>query len=68
MVHHLYFTDKLDAPRKTRFPERFMDDVAALVSTIASDIVSRFQKVVIAYFLKLSQSFRHTLNYHTSVS
>ncbi|XP_044286439.1 dedicator of cytokinesis protein 7 isoform X2 [Varanus komodoensis] len=44
MVHHLYFADKLDAPRKNRFPERFMDDIAALVSTIASDIVSRFQK------------------------
>uniref|UniRef100_A0A8D2AXT2 Dedicator of cytokinesis 7 n=1 Tax=Sciurus vulgaris TaxID=55149 RepID=A0A8D2AXT2_SCIVU len=44
MVHHLYFNDKLDAPRKSRFPERFMDDIAALVSTIASDIVSRFQK------------------------
>ncbi|XP_023370872.1 dedicator of cytokinesis protein 7 [Otolemur garnettii] len=45
MVHHLYFNDKLDAPRKSRFPERFMDDINALVSTIASDIVSRFQKV-----------------------
>uniref|UniRef100_A0A2I3GCR6 Dedicator of cytokinesis 7 n=1 Tax=Nomascus leucogenys TaxID=61853 RepID=A0A2I3GCR6_NOMLE len=44
MVHHIYFNDKLDAPRKSRFPERFMDDIAALVSTIASDIVSRFQK------------------------
>uniref|UniRef100_A0A8C6Y6H1 Dedicator of cytokinesis 7 n=1 Tax=Naja naja TaxID=35670 RepID=A0A8C6Y6H1_NAJNA len=44
IVHHLYFADKLDAPRKNRFPERFMDDIAALVSTIASDIVSRFQK------------------------
>uniref|UniRef100_A0A8C3T787 Dedicator of cytokinesis 7 n=1 Tax=Chelydra serpentina TaxID=8475 RepID=A0A8C3T787_CHESE len=44
MVHHLYFADKLDAPRKNRFPERFMDDIAALVSTIANDIVSRFQK------------------------
>uniref|UniRef100_A0A8C6Y5G6 Dedicator of cytokinesis 7 n=1 Tax=Naja naja TaxID=35670 RepID=A0A8C6Y5G6_NAJNA len=46
IVHHLYFADKLDAPRKNRFPERFMDDIAALVSTIASDIVSRFQKVM----------------------
>lgn len=45
MVHHLYFNDKLDAPRKTRFPERFMDDIAALVSTIAGDVVTRFQKV-----------------------
>ncbi|KAM5256423.1 dedicator of cytokinesis protein 7 [Ctenodactylus gundi] len=44
MVHHLYFIDKLGAPRKSRFPERFMDDITALVSTIASDIVSRFQK------------------------
>uniref|UniRef100_A0A670ZWS6 Dedicator of cytokinesis protein 7 n=1 Tax=Pseudonaja textilis TaxID=8673 RepID=A0A670ZWS6_PSETE len=44
IVHHLYFADKLDAPRKNRFPERFMDDISALVSTIASDIVSRFQK------------------------
>ncbi|XP_054688944.1 dedicator of cytokinesis protein 7 isoform X1 [Grus americana] len=44
MVHHLYFADKLDASRKNRFPERFMDDVTALVSTIASDIISRFQK------------------------
>ncbi|XP_072853828.1 dedicator of cytokinesis protein 7 isoform X2 [Pogona vitticeps] len=44
MIHHLYFADKLDASRKNRFPERFMDDIAALVSTIASDIVSRFQK------------------------
>uniref|UniRef100_A0A8C2TPR9 Dedicator of cytokinesis 7 n=1 Tax=Coturnix japonica TaxID=93934 RepID=A0A8C2TPR9_COTJA len=44
MVHHLYFADKLDASRKNRFPERFMDDVNALVSTIAGDIVSRFQK------------------------
>lgn len=46
MVHHLYFADKLDAPRKNSFPERFMDDVTALVSTIAGDIVSRFQKVM----------------------
>jgi len=46
MVHHLYFADKLDASRKNRFPERFMDDVTALVSTIAGDIVSRFQKVM----------------------
>lgn len=46
MVHHLYFADKLEGSRKHRFPERFMDDVNALVSTIAGDIVSRFQKVM----------------------
>ncbi|MGH0154694.1 UNVERIFIED_CONTAM: hypothetical protein FKN15_067356 [Acipenser sinensis] len=44
IIHHLYFTDRLDSPRRTRFPERFMDDITALVSTIAGDIVSRFQK------------------------
>uniref|UniRef100_A0A8C5C768 Dedicator of cytokinesis 7 n=1 Tax=Gadus morhua TaxID=8049 RepID=A0A8C5C768_GADMO len=32
------------SPRKNRFPERFMDDITALVSTIAGDIVSRYQK------------------------
>uniref|UniRef100_A0A8C8E250 Dedicator of cytokinesis 7 n=1 Tax=Oryzias sinensis TaxID=183150 RepID=A0A8C8E250_9TELE len=45
IIHHLYYGDRLDSPRKNRFPERFMDDITALVSTIAGDIVSRFQKV-----------------------
>ncbi|KAM8931057.1 dedicator of cytokinesis protein 7 isoform 1-T1 [Pelodytes ibericus] len=44
MVHHLYFADKLDSPRKHRFPERFMDDITALISTMANDIITRFQK------------------------
>ncbi|XP_034738255.1 dedicator of cytokinesis protein 7 isoform X13 [Etheostoma cragini] len=44
IIYHLYFTDRLESPRKNRFPERFMDDITALVSTIAGDIVSRFQK------------------------
>ncbi|XP_062854098.1 dedicator of cytokinesis protein 7 isoform X12 [Trichomycterus rosablanca] len=44
IIHHLYFTERLDSPRKNRFPERFMDDITALVSTIAGDVVSRFQK------------------------
>uniref|UniRef100_A0A671SWQ2 Dedicator of cytokinesis protein 7-like n=1 Tax=Sinocyclocheilus anshuiensis TaxID=1608454 RepID=A0A671SWQ2_9TELE len=35
IIHHLYFTDRLQSPRKNRFPERFMDDITALVSTIA---------------------------------
>uniref|UniRef100_A0A4W5RXC4 Dedicator of cytokinesis 7 n=1 Tax=Hucho hucho TaxID=62062 RepID=A0A4W5RXC4_9TELE len=34
VIHHLYFTDRLESPRKNRFPERFMDDITALVSTI----------------------------------
>ncbi|KAG7268748.1 hypothetical protein CRUP_034582 [Coryphaenoides rupestris] len=44
IIHHLYFTERLESPRKNRFPERFMDDITALVSTIAGDIVSRYQK------------------------
>ncbi|XP_019749937.1 dedicator of cytokinesis protein 7 isoform X12 [Hippocampus comes] len=44
IIHHLYFAERLESPRKNRFPERFMDDITALVSTIAGDIVSRFQK------------------------
>ncbi|XP_069794379.1 dedicator of cytokinesis protein 7 isoform X4 [Narcine bancroftii] len=46
MVHHLFFSDKFDILRKARFPERFMDDIAALVSMIAGDIVTRFHKDV----------------------
>uniref|UniRef100_A0A8C6TBE8 Dedicator of cytokinesis 7 n=1 Tax=Neogobius melanostomus TaxID=47308 RepID=A0A8C6TBE8_9GOBI len=44
IIHHLYFTERLESQRKHRFPERFMDDITALVSTIAGDVVSRFQK------------------------
>ena len=71
MVHHLYFNDKLDAPRKSRFPERFMDDIAALVSTIAGDVVSRFQKVMMTSRGCFSQAerkllcfFHHHLHYY----
>uniref|UniRef100_A0A674K5L6 Dedicator of cytokinesis protein 7 n=1 Tax=Terrapene triunguis TaxID=2587831 RepID=A0A674K5L6_9SAUR len=62
MVHHLYFADKLDAPRKNRFPERFMDDICALVSTIANDIVSRFQKVMAKMIERLNTSLAFFLN------
>uniref|UniRef100_A0A4W3H0W9 Dedicator of cytokinesis 6 n=1 Tax=Callorhinchus milii TaxID=7868 RepID=A0A4W3H0W9_CALMI len=46
MGHHLHLADKLETPRKLRFPERFVDDITALVSMITSDIVSRFHKDV----------------------
>ncbi|XP_064415941.1 dedicator of cytokinesis protein 7 isoform X9 [Latimeria chalumnae] len=61
MVHHLYFTDKLDASKKTRFPERFMDDITALVSTIAGDIISRYQKDV-EFIERLNTSLAFFLN------
>ncbi|CAB1323907.1 unnamed protein product [Coregonus sp. 'balchen'] len=43
-LQQAWFFFELMSPRKNRFPERFMDDITALVSTIAGDIVSRFQK------------------------
>uniref|UniRef100_A0A673C3E9 Dedicator of cytokinesis 7 n=1 Tax=Sphaeramia orbicularis TaxID=375764 RepID=A0A673C3E9_9TELE len=50
IIHHLYFTDRLESPRKHRFPERFMDDITALVSTIAGDLVERLN-TSLAFFL-----------------
>lgn len=63
IIHHLYFADRLESPRKNRFPERFMDDITALVSTIAGDIVSRFQKVTDSAVTLASMGFcRHFAN------
>ncbi|XP_078387616.1 dedicator of cytokinesis protein 7 isoform X1 [Cetorhinus maximus] len=44
MGHHLHLSDRFEALRKMRFPERFVDDITALASMITADIVSRFQK------------------------
>ncbi|XP_069460332.1 dedicator of cytokinesis protein 6 isoform X2 [Ambystoma mexicanum] len=44
MAHHLYLSDKLDTPRTGRFPDRFVDDISALVCTISADIAGRHQK------------------------
>uniref|UniRef100_A0A669CEW2 Dedicator of cytokinesis 6 n=1 Tax=Oreochromis niloticus TaxID=8128 RepID=A0A669CEW2_ORENI len=46
MTHHLFLTSKLDVPRRQRFPDRFVDDIAALVCAISADIVSRYHKDV----------------------
>ncbi|KAK7940498.1 hypothetical protein WMY93_003824 [Mugilogobius chulae] len=46
MAHHLFLTSKLDAPRKQRFPDRFVDDIAALVCAISADIATRYHKDV----------------------
>lgn len=45
MAHHLFLTPKLDVPRRQRFPDRFVDDIAALVCAISADIASRYHKV-----------------------
>nr|XP_015204455.1 PREDICTED: dedicator of cytokinesis protein 6 [Lepisosteus oculatus] len=46
MAHHLYLSDRLDTPRKQRFPDRFVDDISALVCAISADIASRYHKDV----------------------
>uniref|UniRef100_A0A4W3ICG8 Dedicator of cytokinesis 7 n=1 Tax=Callorhinchus milii TaxID=7868 RepID=A0A4W3ICG8_CALMI len=54
MVHHLYFSDKLDVPRKSRFPERFMDDIAPSVDLFAVlqdlELIERLN-VSLAFFI-----------------
>ncbi|KAJ3598731.1 hypothetical protein NHX12_000674 [Muraenolepis orangiensis] len=45
MAHHLFLSSRLDTPRRQRFPDRFVDDVAALVGAISSDIANRHQKI-----------------------
>ncbi|XP_068130411.1 dedicator of cytokinesis protein 6 isoform X6 [Hyperolius riggenbachi] len=44
MSLHLHNSERLDAPRKQRFPERFMDDISALVCNICTDITTRYLK------------------------
>ncbi|XP_053348145.1 dedicator of cytokinesis protein 7-like isoform X8 [Clarias gariepinus] len=46
MAHHLFLTSKLNLPRRQRFPDRFVDDIAALVCAISADIASRHHKDV----------------------
>uniref|UniRef100_A0A8C9XPH0 Dedicator of cytokinesis 6 n=1 Tax=Sander lucioperca TaxID=283035 RepID=A0A8C9XPH0_SANLU len=45
MTHHLFLTSKLDIARRQRFPDRFVDDIAALVCAISADIANRYHKV-----------------------
>ncbi|XP_051569546.1 dedicator of cytokinesis protein 7-like isoform X3 [Myxocyprinus asiaticus] len=44
MAHHLFLSSRLDIPRRQRFPDRFVDDIAALVCAISVDIASRYHK------------------------
>ncbi|XP_034047225.1 dedicator of cytokinesis protein 7-like isoform X6 [Thalassophryne amazonica] len=46
MAHHLFLTSKFDVPRRQRFPDRFVDDIAALVCAVSADIASRYHKDV----------------------
>ncbi|XP_066449720.1 dedicator of cytokinesis protein 6 isoform X4 [Eleutherodactylus coqui] len=44
MTLHLHNSERLDAPRAQRFPERFVDDISALVSNVGAEITSRYLK------------------------
>uniref|UniRef100_A0A3Q3WTZ9 Uncharacterized protein n=1 Tax=Mola mola TaxID=94237 RepID=A0A3Q3WTZ9_MOLML len=46
MAHHLFLSSKLDLPRRQRFPDRFVDDISALVCAISADISGRYHKDV----------------------
>lgn len=55
MSHHLFLTSNVDVPRRQRFPDRFVDDIAALVCAISADIAGRYHKV-----LKIGCSLFHS--------
>lgn len=40
MIEHLSHTRSLDAPRRLRFSEQFLDDIATLVQTVTAEIIS----------------------------
>ncbi|XP_078656498.1 dedicator of cytokinesis protein 7-like isoform X9 [Branchiostoma floridae x Branchiostoma belcheri] len=44
MAQYLAASDKLETPRKMRFPERFLDDVSALIGMMTGDIIARYSK------------------------
>jgi hypothetical protein len=55
-VEYLGSSQKLDSPRKQRFPERFLEDIGRLVSLVTVEILSRQRRdggesKVIVYFL-----------------
>uniref|UniRef100_A0A665V7C9 Dedicator of cytokinesis 6 n=1 Tax=Echeneis naucrates TaxID=173247 RepID=A0A665V7C9_ECHNA len=59
MAHHLFLTSKLDSPRRQRFPDRFVDDIAALVCAISADIA---MLTYISSFSLLNTSLAFFLN------
>lgn len=44
MVEYLVSINGLDSPRKHRFSEQFFDDIATLVTTFTSDIISGYNR------------------------
>uniref|UniRef100_A0A8C9AEC0 Dedicator of cytokinesis 6 n=1 Tax=Prolemur simus TaxID=1328070 RepID=A0A8C9AEC0_PROSS len=44
MALHLLLSQRLDTPRKLRFPGRFLDDIAALVGSVGLEVTTRVHK------------------------
>ncbi|XP_012889405.1 PREDICTED: dedicator of cytokinesis protein 6 [Dipodomys ordii] len=44
MALHLLLGQRLDTPRKLRFPARFLDDIVALVGSVGLEIITRVHK------------------------
>lgn len=44
MALHLLLGQRLDTPRKLRFPGRFLDDIAALVGSVGLEVITRIHK------------------------
>ncbi|XP_023373753.1 dedicator of cytokinesis protein 6 isoform X5 [Otolemur garnettii] len=44
MALHLLLAQRLDTPRKLRFPGRFLDDIASLVGSVGLEITTRVHK------------------------
>uniref|UniRef100_A0A8C4WTC3 Dedicator of cytokinesis 6 n=1 Tax=Gopherus evgoodei TaxID=1825980 RepID=A0A8C4WTC3_9SAUR len=51
MALHLHQAEKLEAPRRLRFPSRFVDDVAALVGAVSIEILVERLNSSLAFFL-----------------
>ena len=45
MTLHLLLGQKLDTPRKLRFPGRFLDDITALVGSVGLEVITRVHTV-----------------------
>ncbi|ELK28718.1 Dedicator of cytokinesis protein 6 [Myotis davidii] len=45
MALHLILSQRLDSPRKLRFPVRFLDDITALVGSVGLEVITRAHKV-----------------------
>uniref|UniRef100_A0A671V0K4 Dedicator of cytokinesis 6 n=1 Tax=Sparus aurata TaxID=8175 RepID=A0A671V0K4_SPAAU len=57
MAHHLFLTSKVDLPRRQRFPDRFVDDIAALVCAISADIAAPQKGHILVERLNSSLAF-----------